>query len=342
MVGHHLPAKAQDLGNRPLLFAVLGLAFLVILPTSAHADEPVWSVISENDLFGGTDRNYTNGFRVERFQAANKVHPWLKQAAEVFPFVDFKDAELRQGFGLAHAIFTPANISTTTPDPTDRPYAGWAYVSGTVVATLPGNTRQDSVQINVGVVGPAAQGKWVQTNWHRMINGVEPRGWDSQIPNELGVELLAQTLRRFEAPTLLGVEFDGAVHTGLALGNVRTYASAGGLIRAGFDLDADFGPPRIRPSLAGAGLYDPDRAIGGYVFAGIEGRAVGRDIFLDGPLFRDGPSVDKRPFVYDLQAGVALNVRALQMTFSYVWRSESFEGQKGADQFGAISFSLAY
>jgi hypothetical protein len=72
------------------------------------------------------------------------------------------------------------------------------------------------------------------------------------------------------------------------------------------------------------------------VFAGLEGRAVGRNIFLDGNTFRDSPSVDKKYFVGDANIGVALTYGRTQLTYTLNWRSEEFQGQDKPDIFGAI------
>ncbi len=301
-----------------------------------------WSLTSENDLFGGTDRNYSNGLRIERVTPANRVTPGLKWVADRIPFLDLDRTELRQGFALSHTIFTPEDITLVDPDPTDRPYAGWLYLSGTVVATT--GDIQDILQVNLGVVGPSAGGKFVQENWHDLINAIEPRGWESQLKDEPGLEITAQRMKRFDGPGLpLGLESDLETHGGVTLGNVRTYASVGTTARIGWDLSADFGPPRIRPALAGAGVFDPNQKWGGYLFAGIEARAVGRDMFLDGNLWRDGPRVtDRRDLVGDMQAGIAVNRGNVQVALTYVHRTEEFKAQAGPQRFGAVSISVAH
>ncbi|MEO0785753.1 MAG: lipid A deacylase LpxR family protein [Pseudomonadota bacterium] len=318
---------------------VLGISFWA--PACAEESEGVISLTSENDLFGGTDRNYSNGIRIERVSPADRVFPLLREAADLVPGLNLDRVKLRQGFALSHAIYTPENISTPDPDPNDRPYAGWLSVSGTVVAS--DADTQDAIQLNLGVIGPSAQGKFVQTNWHELINGVEPEGWDSQLKDEPGIELIAQRLQLIDGPDLpLGLETDYGLHVGGALGNVRTYLAAGGMARIGFDLDADFGPPRIRPALSGAGVFRPGQPLGGYVFVGINGRAVARDIFLDGNTFRDSPSVsDRRDIVGDMQAGLALHYRDFQVAFTYVHRTEQFVAQDGPQRFGAISIAIA-
>ena len=96
----------------------------------------VWSITSENDMFGsGTDRNYSNGVRIEHVSGADNVHPGLKWVAARLPWIDVERTDLRQGFGLSHAIFTPEDITLTDPNPLDRPYAGWLSFSSTVAAT---------------------------------------------------------------------------------------------------------------------------------------------------------------------------------------------------------------
>ena len=117
---------------RAVPLCLLACAAVPLAP--ALADDAVYSLTSENDIFGGTDRNYTNGFRVERVSEANRVHPWLREAAKLSPFIDLNQTELRQGLAISHAIYTPEDIEAETPDPNDRPYAGWFSVSGTVVA----------------------------------------------------------------------------------------------------------------------------------------------------------------------------------------------------------------
>ncbi len=314
--------------------------------TDSAASAGVWSLTSENDLFGGTDRNYSNGLRLERVRPANRLTPGLKWVANRIPVLDLKRTELRQGFALAHTIFTPEDITAVAPDPSDRPYAGWLYGSATAVATTrqcPRCVTQDVLQVNLGIVGPSAGGKFVQENWHDLLRAIEPRGWESQLKDEPGLEITAQRMRQFGGPALpLDLETDYAFHGGVTLGNVRTYAAGGGMARIGWDLSSDFGPPRIRPALAGAGVFKPGQAFGGYLFAGFEGRAVARDIFLDGNLWRDGPRVeDRRDLVADAQFGIALHQGDVQLAFTYVHRTEEFVAQSGPQRFGAVSISIA-
>lgn len=246
----------------------------------------VISFTTENDFFGGgTDRNYSNGIRLERVSAADDVHPVLGWVGHRLPWLDLDRTDLRQGFAISHAIFTPEDIAAIEPDPADRPYAGWLAISGTVTAS--NENFQDTLQLNVGVVGPAANGEFIQNSWHQVIGVDAANGWDAQLKDELGIEIVAQRLQvldRWELP--FGVETDFAVNWGGALGNVRTYANAGLTARIGWDLGVNYSPPpRIRPALSGGGEFIPgtkEDPFGGYLFVGIDGRGVVRDMFFDG------------------------------------------------------------
>lgn len=305
----------------------------------------VWSLTTENDVFGGgTDRNYSSGLRIERVSAADDVHPGLNWVANRLPWLDLDRTDLRQGFALSHIIYTPEDKTLTVPDPNDRPYAAWLHGSATVVAT--DETTQDTLQVNLGIVGPSAGGEFVQNNWHKVIGVAAANGWPNQLRDEAGVEIIAQRMELLKGPNLpFGLETDLGANIGGALGNVRTYASTGLTARIGWDLDASFGPPRIRPALSGAGDFvpgTPDDPIGGYFFVGVDGRAIARDMFLDGNLWRDGPRVsDRRTFVSDIQSGVAVHYRDVQFAFTFVQRSEQFVAQDGPQRFGAISISIA-
>jgi lipid A 3-O-deacylase len=91
-----------------------------------------------------------------------------------------------------------------------------------------------------------------------------------------------------------------------------------GTLRIGDFADDDFGPARIRPGVPGGdGVSDVSAGFDWYVFAGAEGRYVAHNIFLDGNTFADSHSVDRRPFVLDIQLGATL-IAALAMSSSSI------------------------
>ena len=120
------------------------------------------------------------------------------------------------------------------------------------------------------------------------------------------------------------------------------YAQAGARLRFGQGLERDFGTPRIRPG-GGDTAAPLGQGFGWYVFGGAAGRAVGRDLFLDGSTWRNhSPSVSKRNLVGDLEAGGAVFWHNIRLSYTHDWRSEEFVGQKKMFTFGVATLSVAF
>ncbi len=146
-----------------------------------------------------------------------------------------------------------------------------------------------------------------------------------------------------------GFGFDVITHFGGALGNIFTYANLGFEIRAGWNLPQDFGTSTIRP---GGDTNDPvaksdprrdkETRIGFHVFAFTDGRAVFRDIFLDGNTFADSHSVKKQPFVADVAVGAAFTLGRFKLSYARVSRSREFVGQPSSHSFGSVTLSYTF
>lgn len=294
----------------------------------------------ENDLFAGTDRYYTSGFQVAWRSSSYDPPAWLAWATRsglLFP----EGGTPRWGLAFGQNIFTPDDTTRTNPDPRDRPYAGWLY--GAINLASYTRTEYASVELQLGVVGPSALGEQTQNNVHDFLNIDRAYGWDHQLKDEPGVNLVLTRQWRFNTDPIWNDVSLGIVPTLVgSVGNVQTYASAGMTIRLGNDLEADFGPPRMRPSLSGSAFYQPNGRWGWYVFAGLEGRAVARDVFLDGNTWRDSRSVDRETFVGDAVAGFAVMMPIARLTVTYTARTREFETQRESAQFGSASLSFRF
>lgn len=305
------------------------------------------NIVWENDVFGlgNTDGHYTNGLRISYLTGQDRVWAWLAQAAKATLFRS--GAKLRANFALGHSMYTPEDIHDPELILDDRPYAAWLY--GTLGLVGENGRNLDIAALSLGVIGPAAGGEAFQKFIHKIIDSPDPQGWNNQLGNEVIIQLFYEHLWRdvvvLEHPPLfkdLGVEFDFLPHLAGALGNAHIYGAMGLTMRVGNDLPADYGPPRIRPSLPGSEFFVPSRALGWYLFAGFEVRAIARNVFLDGNTFQESLSVEKNSFVGDLQVGAALAIWALRVSFTYVFRSKEFTMQRRADQFGALSISVRF
>ncbi len=308
---------------------------------AAQDERGTWSFVWENDYFAQTDQNYTNGVRIAYFTGPKQPRGFADVIAQnVLRAGD--DAVIRRGFALGHSIFTPRDTDVTAPLSDQHPYAAWLYAEYS--AAIERDDTVDQLTIQAGVVGPSAGGEFVQNNWHSLI-GVDPAlGWDNQIDDEFGVVLSYDRKLRdrliVDKPAVMA---DITPSFGASLGNIRTHARLGITLRIGPDLPSDYGPPRVRPSLAGSGYFSPRRPFGWYVFFGAEARAVAHDIFLDGSLFRDNdPSVTSKTLVGDFQTGLVAQFRSVQIAYTYIVRTREFEEQLDRHRFGAVSLSVKF
>lgn len=330
----------------------------VIIANSAHAEtlqermsetmrnrprDQFLNITMENDLFGaGTDRNYTNGIRFGWLDTSATPPKAVEFVDDYLPFFSVNDTTFVY-YSLGQNLYTPRDILTRTPDPQDRPYAAFLY--GSMGMSTAVENHLDSVEITLGVVGPMALGKGTQKFVHDLIDGDNPAGWDHQLENEPGLMISTQRLWPEVYTAEIGdLHFRTSPYVGGTLGNVYTYANTGlifQLVPKNYtwqDL-----PPRVRPAIPGSGYFaSGDDDFSWSIFAGLEARAVGRNIFLDGNTFRDSPSVDKNYFVGDANIGVATNYGRTRVTYTLNWRSEEFKGQDDPDVFGVISVGYRF
>jgi hypothetical protein len=331
-------------------------------PPSATESESrsIFTFQVENDVFNRfspTDRDYTNGVRLGWLSPAITDMPAgivsLTTLPTFFGEAPSDSVVRRVGVSVGQNIYTPNDIFTTQPIYNDRPYAGWLYASFALQYTYKrrdekGNqdpVRLDTLQLDLGLIGPAAGGEFVQNNFHRLIGVATANGWANQLHNEptigLGFERRWRTARTvvFEDPKL---ELDFIPRIGAALGNVAIYGDVGGTARIGKNLRDDFGPPRPRPALPGSEAFIGDGSFGWYLFAGIDGQAVGRNIFLDGNTDGNSLRVSHRPFVAEAQAGLAVTYRGVRVTYTQVLRTPDFYEQNRWTQFGSFNVTFRY
>jgi lipid A 3-O-deacylase len=312
----------------------------------------VFTIYFENDYFTGTDKDYTNGAKLSWLSGDLTdwgQTGWRRGFLEALPFVNRTGTQKNFGFSLGQQIYTPQDQDSNPPDPTDRPYAGWSYAEISFVSK--NHVRADILSIQLGIVGPSSGAEKVQTEVHERLDEDVPAGWDHQLEDEFGVNLIYERRYRMAArPVGESLGFDFIPHGGVSLGNVQTYANLGGTARLGVNLPSDFGVGVARGASVGASPIDdldprvaPDRDLSLFLFAGADGRAVAQDIFLDGNTWKDSASVDKETFVADIFAGVGLIAGRWQLTATVVHRTKEFETQPDPwTRFGSVSLSVAF
>lgn len=311
-------------------------------PESPDPGGPVISFQSENDLYGDAkDRWVTNGFRLSfAYPAENapKAFSWVRDLMPGGPAL--KDTDVV--FAVGQSMFTPADITVDELIVDDRPYAGWLFLELGVSSNI-GN-RQDTLTVSVGVTGPPSLAKRAQTFVHTLTDSPEPQGWEFQLDTEVTAQAFYERAWFIDLLDLgLQTRVDISPRFGGNLGTVFIDANAGVVLRLGNYLPHAL-PPRLNPSATGSGriLRGTKGGAGWYIFGGVEGRAVARNLFLDGNTFESSHSVAKEEFVYEIVAGAVLSLDRFALSYSFVHRTKEFELQPEGQSIGAINLSIVF
>jgi len=339
---------------RSLLRLALAASAAMLATPAFAEDRPdevkgTLTLIGENDsLSSGADRNYTSGIKLEYVSPVNVMPKWVR-ALDDFTRATTNTRPSFWGVAVGQSIFTPQDITANPAPPNQHPYAGWLYAQVLVAAEENVIAREpgfiDLFELEFGMVGPSAQGRQAQSGIHQLLGAPTPNGWDSQLHDEFA--FAASVERKWRAAKVFDnlpgdLEVDAAPGIGVTLGTLRTEAKAGASFRLGQHLASDYGAPRVRPGLGGVGYFKATQPFSWYLFGGFDLRAVGRNLFLDGNTFRDSARVDKKPFVVDVQAGLAVQAGDWRLAYTYVTRSEEFEGQDEIQDFGSVALSWRF
>lgn len=308
----------------------------------------------ENDLFANTDENYTNGTKLtwispdlSKFREAGKLPDWAYNLVQHLPFIDREGIQRNVAISLGQNIYTPSDIRKEALIPNDRPYAAWLYTG--IAFHNKTESWLDTIEVNFGVVGPWAMGKEAQNLVHRIRNIATAKGWHNQIKNEPAVNFIWERKFRktiFGESSGFGIDVLG--HGGASFGNVYTYINMGGGLRAGWNLPEDFGAALIRlagdtnaPASRSDLRYINEKTISFHWFASVDGRAIARDLTLDGNTWRNSHSVDKKNYVGDFSTGLATIIGSWKFSYAQTFRSRTFEGSPN-HSFGSINISYSY
>ena len=299
------------------------------------------------------DKDYTQGFRIGlTFEEDNQlpVFEWI-DSVPVFSLAD----EVRGGdkaetkikythqFFVGQNIYTPTDISQTTVQTNDRPYAGWLYIGTSHSRET--NNYFETLEFDVGILGPASGAEFIQKEWHKIVDTRPTLGWDTQLKNEPGFSFTYMRARQFNifpGEKTHGFGLDFTPHATAALGTIYTHASIGGTLRIGTGRQREIVTPnRVQPSMPGTDYYR-DGPWSLYAFIAVEGRAVGRNAFIDGNFFSKSHSLNKDTLVGDLAIGLVFFTKEYRFAYTHTFRSDEYKDQSGGHYFGSFSITKTF
>jgi hypothetical protein len=324
-----------------LLALPMAVAATAAFAQTAPDPDSIWTLQAENDavstLKGTSDQYYTSGLRIGWTSGADAV-----DAGAGLGHAIWGDGTTRVSLELTQSLFTPHDTQLDPPNPQDRPYAGVLLLTGGLIHDT-ADTR-DLVSLSLGVVGPAALGEEVQNGFHNIIGDTPNRGWHYQVPDQIAANLLVQRTWRLPLADFDVAQVDVLPSVTGALGDVRDYVQAGGVVRVGQGLNSDFGTARIAPGLNGSDAFTQTAPLVWYAFAGADGQAVGYDVTLDGSTFRrNTPSVHRTWDVGEFEGGLAVILYGVRVTYTQTWQTQAFRGARsGLFNFGSLAASVKF
>ncbi len=300
----------------------------------------IWTLQDENASISTvnlTDRYYVNGLRLGWTSPTGEVPGFLAPLGTTL----WGEGQQRIAVSLSQQMYTPADTEASVPNPHDRPYAGLLLGNFSLLSDT--DSSRSVLMLSLGWTGPAAGAEALQNGFHSLIGQSHNNGWSYQIDNTAAVELLTGRTWRLPIAQPGGLEIDALPSLTAAVGDVRDYVQVGATVRLGQGLNSDFGVPRLRPGLSGEDAYVQTRPFAWYLFAGLDGQAVGYDLLLQSSPFRGGPHVNIVWDVGEAQAGLAVLAYGTRLTFAWVVQTQEFDGQHGGlHQFGSIALSAKF
>ena len=344
------PSRHMQTGQLGRLAACCLTAMPFASIAYAQTDRHETVVITvENDVFTGSDSNYTNGVSLNwssddlsKYETGDFVKGW----ANLFDFAPGFNADGEKNyllFSLIHEMNTPSDITIADPPLNEQPYSG-IFLVDTSLLTDHDSWRQ-SWNIRVGAVGPITQADHVQTEYHKWIGADEPLGWDTQLPNEFVFNIgYLRSDDLWDGDLVGDTDWRISSIANLELGTYATAAGAGALIEIGSGLEDTVSTTSLGAGLGsfvGVGAEPTDR-LELSAYAGITGYAIGHFLPADGTVFRDSRSVGEREdFIGQIGLGASARYKRLIASFGVTFAS-SPNSEDGVLDVGAISIGWVF
>ena len=292
---------------RRLAAAAAAMVAMVAMSAGAQEQKPAprWYLQMDNDLYFGTDRNYSSGLRLGRVAGT---------------------AEIQVEWGLLQEVYSPEG-KYWNPGTDDRAPTARLLLYGARHRHAP--SFFETLELAVGVRGPSALGEEVTDIAHKWADAAQV-SWDRQEGDEIDVQLCAVRSHSFG---------DFHAHYGAVIGNQQAFAHGGIEWRHGTGAALAAYSPLFRyaatPPPAGA-------APGWAVFAGASVRGVAHNAMIKRNYDPFRPELEPRRGVARAGAGVAWVAGWGSLTFALAAESREFDAQREAHAFGSLTLHVGF
>ncbi len=283
------------------------------------------------------DRYYFNGLYLGYVSPTGDVPGFASDIGRAL----WGAGQQRVSIDIQQQMFSPAATDARPPPVTDEPYAGTMMGNFSLIQDT--NDWRSILGVDVGAIGPMALGEQTQNWFHNLIGQEHDLGWGYQMPDEPVLQFESSRIWRVPTGHIGALETDILPNATVGVGNLWIYGLAGGVVRIGQGLNSDYGVARLDPGMSGGAAYTPVKPFDWYVFAGADGQAWLYNATLAGEPFQATPSVGERTFVGELEAGVAVIVDGVRVSYTQVFQTQTFYGEHGGlHQWGSLVASFRF
>ncbi len=269
--------------------------FWCFIANAWSATQPTLTLTIDNDGVYGMDREYTSGLFLSYTSKAISPY-WLAKPLSLSLFGAASVDKWEVSIG--HKMWTPSDIEPFTPQPNERPYAGFLHSEFNYISLHPQQAQR--FNLTLGMTGDSALSEQAQKIVHSITKSGDPNGWDYEIDDKLAGSM--GYLGHFNlqrSPHYLPWELSAIGEVNI--GNFRSDLSAGLMLRWGRDLAGNFGSAQIDSEAPfRAGMLGDSRS-GWFLFTGIKARYRFNDLTIEGERPLDGLELEPSAYQVTLQ-----------------------------------------
>ncbi|SKB28924.1 lipid A deacylase LpxR family protein [Daejeonella lutea] len=311
------------------LLALVSFAFTSSAQPTAFKNE--FGFRSDNDAYlaYGQDRYYTNGLFI-----------YVRRATDQTKLPKNLNKLIWEVEG-GQKMYNPQSGQITDISYIDRPFAAYLY-AGASLNFLFQSENSLKLNLQIGTIGPHAQGKEAQEILHKIVGFYEIKGWQWQVANETSFNTSLNYKNLLLRST--SKKMDLSVESYLNLGSTFSGAGAGVLFRTG-DLNQFFQSASTESGVSHNNETKKltDREL--FFYAKPILHYVAFDATIQGGLFtanKGSVVFDSKPLVFSQQAGVMFSKRRWTADFSLIFKSREVQSSAKPHQYGSAALSYRF
>jgi len=326
------------------------ICYILLYTLTLQADQ--FSLLFYNDTFARTDQHFTNGLSLswldDTFENENDSE-LTSYSVLMFNLVDTvsfgamdESRKHTAGIGLSQIIITPDDLTKSTPQYDDVPYAGYLALSFYLFEW--DNTSFTEYRMEAGVVGEESGAGWTQRMMHKVVGDTKPEGWDTQLGTEwIFNALYRQGYKSWTHHDSNGLSMDWFNQFGVQVGNFTTDAFAGTVFRIGQNYIENFNIsyPYLKEEASSLRSYGKHHGFGWSLSAGVNGELLVYSYLFEESK-KEGYALDDNTLNVSPYAGASLHYDDYKITFFYQAQSFSLNGEKEIDTFGGFKIDLQF